>query len=164
MDANILIGPAFQTDRMEGERGCGRLLDHFAPFNLSILVCFSHHPIFFHPGSIHACYHEAGSGGKLLKNSSAWNAPLLPSNPPLLNLRFTAVAPQLSSSLATLAIIPTFPPCFQCVPAITNGLSSPLPSSPPPPPLSRPLTGVKGWHFSRHQMTPSPPAEAEHCN
>lgn len=56
---------------------------------------------FTHPGPIHACDHWADSGGRLQKNSCAWNASVF--NPPSLYLHF------YSDVISSLTIIPLFP-------------------------------------------------------
>lgn len=103
-----------------------------------------------HPGPIHACDHWADSGGRLQKNSCAWNASMF--NPPsLISLHFYSdVISWLSSSLT---IIPLFPLCNI---DLSSSLLSCFPLSPPPL-LSSPqkhfkkqirlLTGVRDWHF-----------------
>lgn len=121
-----------------GKRGCGRLSDHFAPLNPSILSHFSPPAsLLFFPSSfswallMHVITKLAAVGG--------YSGILTPEMLPRYHLTlhhpisiFDAIVPELSSSLSTVTIISAWHPMCMC------------PNYRPP--LSTPLSCIgKGW-------------------
>lgn len=127
MDAKVLSRLPYekrQGCRRGKEGGWGRLSDHFALLNLSVLPCFSHPDsrlIFPSPFTLGVVMHVitklaavGGYRGILMPETLPWWHPALHLSISI----FTAIAPQLSSSLTTVTIIPLSVPSIQymCMP------------------------------------------------